>query len=129
MKARVRSHFWIPGLNALVKKKVSTCEVCQLFTLKTTKEPVAPQHTSGVGWEEVNIDLFGPMPDKRHVLVVQDAMSRFPAAKIVPNTSAPPVVKALDEVYTSYGHPRRHRTDNGPPFSSAEFSVIQRRIA
>ena len=96
--------------------------MCQRFTLKTTKEPVASQHTSGVDWEEVNINLFGPMPDKRHILVVQDAMSRFPAAKIVPNTSAPPVVKALDDVYTSYGRPQRHRTDNGPPFSSAEFA-------
>ena len=122
MKARVRSHFWIPDLNRLVKEKVSSCISCQHFTLKTTKEPVAAQQTTGVGWEEVSVDLFGPLPDKKHVLVVQDVMSRFPAATIVPNTSAAPVVQALDKVYASYGQPERHRTDNGPPFNSEEFA-------
>ena len=122
MKSRVRNHFWIPDLNKLVKEKVSTCETCQRFTSKTTREPVTPQQSTGNAWEEVSIDLFGPLPNKQHVLVVQDIMSRFPTATIVPNTSAAPIVKALDNVYTTYGQPQRHRTDNGTPFNSAEFS-------
>ena len=32
-----------------------------------------------------------------------------------------PVLKALDEVYTAYGQPQRHRSDNGPPFNSHNF--------
>ena len=121
MKSRIRNHFWIPGLNELVEKKVQSCRTCQLYTRKTTKEPIAPQRTNDSSWEEVSVDLFGPLPDKRHVLVVQDTMSRFPAASIVPTTAAQPVLKALDKIYTSYGHPERHRTDNGPPFNSQEF--------
>jgi transposase InsO family protein len=127
LKARVRSHFWIPELNQLVKDKVSSCRTCQLFTPKTTKEPIATQKTTGVAWEEVSVDLFGPLPNKKQVLVVQDTMSRFPAAKIVPSTAAAPVLKALDEVYTSYGQPERHRTDNGPPFNSAEFATYSQK--
>ena len=122
MKKRIRNHFWIPGLNQLVEKKVRGCKTCQLYTTKTTKEPIAPQRTNEASWEEVSVDLFGPLPDKRHVLVVQDTMSRFPAAAIVPTTAARPVLKALDNIYTSYGHPERHRTDNGPPFNSQEFA-------
>ena len=68
------------------------------------------------------MDLFGSIPDKRHVLVVQDTLSRFPAASIVQTTAAKPVLKALDDIYTAYGHPERHRTDNGPPFNSHEFA-------
>ena len=127
MKSRVRNHFWIPELNKLVKEKVSTCETCQRFTNKATREPVKAHQTTGVAWEEVSIDLFGPLPDKKHVLVVQDIMSRFPTATIVPNTSATPIIKALDNVYTSYGQPQRHRTDNGPPFSSEEFAQYSNR--
>ena len=122
MKSRVRSHFWIPDLNKLVQEKVSTCETCQRFTTKTTKEPAAAQKTTGMGWEEVSIDLFGPLPNKKQVLVVQDTMSRFPAATIVSSSAAAPVIKALDKVYNSYGQPQRHRTDNGPPFNSDEFT-------
>ena len=88
---------------------------------KTTKEPAAAQHTSNTCLEEVSIDLFGPLPDKKHVLVMQDTTSRFPTAAIVPSTAATPVISALDKMYTSYGHPDRHRTDNGPPFNSEEF--------
>ena len=122
MKNRIRNHFWIPGLNQLVEKKIHGCRTCQLYTPKTTKEPIAPQRTNKTSWEEVSVDLFGPLPDKRHVLVVQDTMSRFPAAAIVQTTAAQPVLKALDKIYTSYGHPERHRTDNGPPFNSQDFT-------
>ena len=121
LKRRLRSHFWIPKLNALVQKKVEGCHTFQVCTKKTTKEPIAPQVTTEYPWEEVNIDLFGPMPNNKHVLVVQDNMSRFPAAKIVPSTSSTPVIKALTEIYTSYGNPDLHRTDNGPPFNSKDF--------
>ena len=121
MKSRVRSHFWIPDLDRLVKEKVSTCDFCQHFTAKTTKEPTAAQHTPNACWEEVSIDLFGPLPNKKHVLVMQDTASRFPSAAIVSGTSAVPVINALDKMYTNYGRPERHRTDNGPPFNSEEF--------
>ena len=43
---RVWSHFWIPDLDKLVKAKVSTCDFCQHFTSKTTKEPVTTQKTT-----------------------------------------------------------------------------------
>ena len=83
MKSRIRNHFWIPGLNAIVKEKVSTCQSCQIFTSKATKEPISPQRSTEQGWEEVSVDLFGPLPNKKRVLVVQDTMSQFPAATIV----------------------------------------------
>ena len=123
MKTRVRSHFWIPELNKLVRDKVSSCETSQRFTLNTTKKPAAAQPTTGNAWEEVSIDLFGPLPNKKDVLVAQEVMSRYPTtAEIIPNTSATPVIQALDKVYKSYGVPERHRTDNGPPFSSEDFA-------
>ena len=32
-----------------------------------------------------------------------------------------PVIKALDDIYTNFGAPTTHRTDNGPPFNSKQF--------
>jgi transposase InsO family protein len=40
---------------------------------------------------------------------------------VVSSTAAKPVLKALGNIYDSYGNPEVHRTDNGPPFSSAAF--------
>ena len=122
IKRRVRSHFWFPTLNNQVESTVQKCKSCQLFTKKTTREPVAPQRLPNRPWEEVCLDLFGPMLDNKHILVALDNYSRFPAAKIVPSTAAKPVLKALHGIYTDFGTPERHRTDNGTPFNSKDFA-------
>ena len=70
----------------------------------------------------MSVDLFGPMPDRKHVLAIIDKSSRFPAAKIVPNTSTAAVTKALSQIYADYGYPDTHQTDNGPPFNSDAFA-------
>ena len=77
-------------------------------------------------WERVSVDLFGPMPDKTHILVAQDMMSRFPAAKILAKTDAVNVTDTLKEFYDAYGTPLAHRTDNGPPFNSEKFAEFSR---
>ena len=61
------------------------------------------------------------MPNGKHIVVVQDMFTRFPAAKIVHSTSAKDVLPSLDEIYTSYGYPSIHITDNGSPFNSESF--------
>ena len=67
------------------------------------------------------MDLFGPMPDHTSILVVQDMVSRFPAAKILQKTDADHVTTALEEIYAAYGTPTVNRTDNGPPFNGEGF--------
>ena len=122
MKRRLRSHFWFPNLNQTIEEGVKKCQDCQMFTIKYTKEPITSLPTPKHPWKEVSIDLFGPMPNNKHVLVVQDMLSRFPAAKIVPSTAAKPVIGALDQIYTDFGTPETHRSDNGPPFNSTAFA-------
>ena len=122
MKRRIRSHFWFPRMNGLVEAELKACKSCQLFTRKGEKEVMGVMPTPEKVWDTVNVDLFGPMPNHKHVLVVQDQLSRYPAAKIVPSTAAKPVLSALDDVYESYGYPGTHRSDNGPPFNSKAFA-------
>ena len=82
---------------------------------------MASHKISEKAWEVVSIDLFGPLAKKTHVLEVQDTMSRIPAVALLPITQAEPVIKAIDNVYTAYGVPKQHRTDNVRPFNSREF--------
>ena len=62
------------------------------------------------------------MPDNQHVLAVVDKSSRFPAAKVISNTSNTAVTNALSEIYADFGEPTSHQTDNGPPFNSDGFA-------
>ena len=122
LKRRLRSHFWFPEMNKKIESKVAGCKQCTMFSNKTTREPLQPHDISDEAWEDVSVDLFGPMPDRQHVIAVVDKSSRFPAAKIIPNTSNATVTNALSEIYANYGEPSSHQTDNGPPFNSDGFA-------
>lgn len=67
MKERQRSKVWWPGVDKDVERK---CRECQLVTkenitppVKTTKMPERP-------WQDVALDLLGPMPTGEYLLVL-----------------------------------------------------------
>ena len=84
---RLRSHFYIVNLDKKVSKLVDECLECQMFTGKNTNEPIQPNKVPSSCWDEVSVDLFGPMPTSNHIVVIQDLASRFPVAKVVSSTS------------------------------------------
>ena len=122
LKRRLRSHFWFPKMDAKIEEKVAGCQLCTMFTNKTTREPMQPHETSNEAWKDVSVNLFGPMPDRQHVIAVLDKSSRFPAGKVITNTTNKAVTNALSEIYADYGEPHSHQTDNGPPFNSEGFT-------
>ena len=95
---------------------------CSLYTDKKCREPLKAHKVPNRCWEKVAVDLFGPMPSKNHVIVVQDLASRFPTAKIVTSTAGAKVIPAMAEIYDSYGNPEVQLSDNGPPFNSASMT-------
>ncbi len=94
-----------------------------MFVDKKTKVPTKPHQVPEKCWDTVAVDLFGPMamPSSKHVVVVQDLASRFPAAKLVTSTKADRVIPAHSEIYGTYGNPEVQISDNGPPFNSARM--------
>ena len=70
------------------------------------------------------MDLFGQMPTSKHVVMVQDLTSRFPAAKLVSLTKADKVLPSLEEIYDRYGNPEKQISDNGPPFRSKKMDAF-----
>ena len=98
-----------------------------IFSNKKTSEPILPHKVPKKCWDTAAVDLFGPMPDKNHVVVVQDLASRFPAAKLVTSTGARQVLPALGDIYNSYGNPITQLSDNGPPFNSTAMEDFARK--
>ena len=121
LKRRLRSHFYIVGLNKMVEAVVKSCDLCQSFSNKNTRDPITPNKVPQRCWEETSVDLFGPLPSRNHVVVVQDLASRFPYAKIVKSTKADSVIPVLNEAYDLLGNPDRQKSDNGPPFNSKKM--------
>ena len=121
LKSRLRSHFYITDLDEQVKRYADDCLRCQAFTDKQTKEPIQPNRVPDKCWEEVSVDLFGPLPSSKHIVVIQDLASRFPVAKIVSSTSGKHVIPVLEDTYNTFGNPEIQKSDNGPPFNSKDM--------
>ena len=118
IERRLRYHFFFHSMFDKVKNFVQQCTACSIFVDKKSKEPITHHEIPKKSWETVSVDLFGPLPSSKHVVVVQDIGSRYPAAKLVPSTKATDVIPVLDDVYTEYGYPDNQISDNGPSFSS-----------
>ena len=128
LKRRIRTHFYHPKLDETVKEFVKNCKACAMFNPVLKKNTLYPAQVNQLSaWEMISVDLFGPLPDKRHILVAQDMMSKFPAAKIINKTDTATITETLKEFYDAYGTPATHRTDNGPPFNSKGFVEFSKR--
>ena len=84
IQRRLRYHFFFHEINEKLHSHISPCKDCQIFTNKKTSEPIAAHAVPNKCWDKVSVDLFGPMPSKRQIIVVQDLASRFPVLQCVP---------------------------------------------
>ena len=78
-------------------------------------------------WEKVAIDLIGPMPSSKHIIMVQDLASRFPYAKLEYSTTGDKVIPVLANIYDTYGNPDIQLSDNGPPFNTKKMHEFAKK--
>ncbi|CAB3977432.1 Transposon Ty3-I Gag-Pol poly [Paramuricea clavata] len=107
-KRLLREKVWFPSIDRMVQERIKNCIPCQAATQ-------AP-------WNEIAIDFDGPFPSGETLLVVIDEFSRFPEVEILHSTTANAVIPKLDGIFSRQGIPKVVKSDNGPPFNSAEFA-------
>ena len=76
-----------------------------MFTNKVYRHLIKANKVPEICGEETSVDLFGPLPSKNHILVIQDLASRYPIAKLVKSTNARSVIPVLEDVYDTVGTP------------------------
>jgi hypothetical protein len=122
-KRLLRSKVWFPDIDKMVEETIQNCLPYQAATsgnhpppepLKMTQLPTAP-------WKEVAMDFLGPFPTGEYLVVVIDALSRFPEVDVLTTVSANAVLPKLDAIFSRQGFPEVLKSDNGPPFNGAEF--------
>ena len=119
---RLRYHFFFPGMDKKVEEFTQKCNDCSVFTDKKMTEPIQHHKVPEKCWQTVAVDLFGPMPSSKHVIVVHGLASRFPVAKLVSSTKADKIIPILGSIYDTYGNPEKQISDNGPPFNSHQLT-------
>ena len=118
-RARVRESVWWPGVSKQMEQMVHQCPECVRAnrqpreTLITTPQPEYP-------WQMVATDLF-QLNGEQYLLTV-DYFSRYPEVAKLTSTTSAAIIRALKEVFSRHGLPEILRSDNGPQYSSTEFS-------
>ncbi|KAK3921822.1 Retrovirus-related Pol polyprotein from transposon 412 [Frankliniella fusca] len=128
--AKVRAHYYWPGLCQEVKLWCLSCAVCRTKKgpPRRTRAPLT-LHNVGVPWERVGVDLAGPFPrtarGNRYLLVAVDYFSKWPEAIPIPSAHSEVVARALvDNIFTRFGSPLEIHSDQGRSFESAVFRTV-----
>ena len=119
-KARLREKVWWPNMDKQVEEFVKTCHPCQLVGPRSKTEPIRSTTLPEVPWRDIAVDLL-EIPGGNHLLVVVDNYSRWPEVILLRTINASYVTRAMEGIFQTHGIPESVRSDNGPPFSSAEF--------
>ena len=126
MKATARSYFWWYGLNKAVEDLAKSCSRCQSVKSAPAKAPFHPWIWPDAPWKRIHVDFAGPFMRKTHFILV-DAHSNWPEVITVSSTTSQKTIDVLRSLFAHYGIPEQLVSDNGPQFTSEEFSQFMQQ--
>ena len=117
-----REYVYWPGITAQVKEHVKACEACAATGPSLAKETWAVEDVPTRPWQIVGVDLFEF--ETRQYLITTDYFSNFWEIDNMANTTSIAVIRKLKSFFSRHGVPDKLRSDNGPQFSSDQFSLF-----
>ena len=123
MKRLARSYVWWPGMDAELEGAVKRCAKCQENQKLPPRAPMHPWEWPDRPWARLHADYAGPIQGKM-VLVVVDGHSKWMEALPVQSATSHSTIERLRSVFATHGLPEVLVTDNGTPFTSAEFAAF-----
>ena len=125
-KQRLRTKVWWPGIDRQAEQRCRTCHGCQLVGKPLPPEPLKRTELPTQPWQDLAVDLLGPLPTGEYLLVVVDYFSRFFEVAVTKSVTSGKMISCLEAMFATHGLPLSIKTDNGPQFVSEEFEVYLR---
>lgn len=126
MKELLRSKVWRSGDDKDAQRKCRATKETVTPTVKTTRMPDR-------SWQDLGLDLLGPMPTREYLLVLVvklvDYFSRWVKVDVIKSATSEVIIKCLDKQFSRYGVPSTLRTDNGTNLASAEMEEYLNEMA
>ncbi|XP_061176109.1 uncharacterized protein K02A2.6-like [Saccostrea echinata] len=104
-----------------VEKYVKSCHGCQINSAFPNPEPISPTPFPTGPWQELAIDILGPLTSGQYVLVVVDYYSRYYEIEITKDITSEKIIDILEGMFCQHGLPLQITSDNGPQFISKLF--------
>ena len=123
MKRVARSYVWWPNIDRHSEDLVKSCPSCQSNQDAPPPAPLQPWSWTAKPWQHIHVDFAGPFLGKMFLLIV-DAHSKWPEVYEMPSTTSSATVRVLRHLFAAYGLPLQLVSDNGPQFTSEEFTAF-----
>ena len=122
MKVCLRQVWW-PGIDRDVETVFLTCYSCQVVGSSAPRPPIKGTPFPESPWQELALDLLGPLPSGESKLMLVDNYSRFLfEVDILHATTSQSVMRCLDSHFARHSIPNGLKMGNGPQFVSGEFT-------
>lgn len=121
MRRNLREKVWWPCMDRDAQEYVQQCAGCAAVSGLEAPEPMQRKLMPERAWQEIAIDFFSAK-ECATFLVLIDYYSRYTKVMEMKGTTARKTIEALENVFIEQTYPETIRCDNGPPFSSEEFS-------
>ncbi|XP_022808781.1 uncharacterized protein K02A2.6-like [Stylophora pistillata] len=118
-KERPRTKVWWAAMDRDAEKRCE-CYGCQMVTKNVPPSPLKSTALVNQQWEEVAVDLMGPLPPGEHLLVLIDYCRRWIEVDFIRTTFSKTISHFLDAQFARHGLPIGPRTDNGSNLVSKE---------
>nr|XP_040583535.1 uncharacterized protein K02A2.6-like [Lepeophtheirus salmonis] len=118
-KMRAKSSVFWPGIGSQIEQLIDSCSKCSEYGM-TKKMPLIRSKWPLGPWKMVATDLF--TYDQKYYVIVVDYYSRFIEVTELTNQRASAVIMELKRIFARHGVPKILVSDNGPCYSSQEFS-------
>ena len=115
---------WWPGLSTQLENLVHGCPICCEFQNQPA-EPLIPSTHPALPWQKVASGLFKWKGDT--YLLVIGYFSKFIEISKLRNETSEEVICHLKSIFARHGIPQQLFSDNGPQYSSTEFSNFSKR--
>ena len=119
-KSVARNYVWWPGLDRDIEDFISSCKACLYSHKKPISNHLEPWPSSNYFFERVHVDFFHFQNSNFFIFV--DTYSTWIDVKLMTSTNAASVIGVLRVLFGYFGLPNTLVSDNGPPFSSTEFT-------
>ena len=122
-RLRAKSSVWWPGLSQQIKHLIEQCQVC-VKNSTPRSQPLIPSELPDYPWQRVGTDLFA-LKGVNYLLTI-DYFSRYPEVIKLSSTTSSSIIKALKSIFSRHGIPETLMSDNGPQYTSQEFTDFSR---